>query len=276
MAQYKYVLLDVFTDQPLAGNQLAVYTDARLLPEELMQRVAREMNLSETVFLLPSQGDGDARVRIFTPRTELPFAGHPLVGAAWVYGRATHLGRVVFETGMGLVPLELERAGDGLSRATMTQPTPAFRPLEDAADLLEALGLPARDEPLELADNGVRTALVEVPSLEVLAGIDPDLARLARRQDVQTTLVYALHDGEVRARVFAPAVGVSEDPATGSACGPLGAHLARHGKVPAGPILIRQGVELGRPSELHVEVTADGAVLVGGSCVVIGRGFLEL
>jgi trans-2,3-dihydro-3-hydroxyanthranilate isomerase len=274
--QYRYVLVDVFTDEPLTGNQLAVYTDARALPEPQMQRVAREMNLSETVFLLPAQGDGDARIRIFTPRRELPFAGHPLVGAAWVYGRATQLGRIVFETGVGPVPLELERSGNSLSRATMTQPRPAFSPLDDAEGLLQALGLPEDGEPPELADNGLPCALVPAASLDELAGLDPDLARLARREDVQTIAVYALHDGEVRARVFAPAVGVAEDPATGSACGPLGAHLVRRGKREAGSILIRQGVEMGRPSLVEVEITPDGDVLVGGSCVVVGRGFLEL
>src|SRR5690348_15345001 len=170
MAQYRYVLLDVFTDEPFTGNQLAVYTDARALPEDRLQRIAREMNLSETVFMLPAQGEGDARLRIFTPRAELPFAGHPLVGAAWVYGRATSLGRIVFETGAGLVPLELERAGDRLSRATMTQPRPAFTETGDTSELLGALGLDGCVDAV-LADNGVRSALVEVESLEVLAGL---------------------------------------------------------------------------------------------------------
>ena len=276
MAQFRYVLLDVFTDEPFTGNQLAVFTDARAIPEERLQRIAREMNLSETVFMLPSQGEGDARLRIFTPRAELPFAGHPLVGAAWVYGRATSLGRIVFETGAGLVPLELERSGDRLSRATMTQPRPAFSDPDDAAELLGALGLAESVGTPVLADNGVRSALVEVASLDVLAGLEPDLARLARYAAAQTVAVYALHQGDVRARVFAPAVGVAEDPATGSACGPIGAHLSGQGKVPAGPMTIHQGVELGRPSVVTVEITPGGDVLVGGSCVVVGRGFLEL
>jgi trans-2,3-dihydro-3-hydroxyanthranilate isomerase len=158
----------------------------------------------------------------------------------------------------------------------MTQPRPSFTPLGDVADMLEALGLErAAGDPV-LADNGLRCALVEAPSREALAGLDPDYGRLARRPDAQTIAVYALDGGEVRARVFAPSVGVNEDPATGSACGPLGAHLTRTGRVPAGAMTIRQGVELGRPSELTVELTPDGDVLVGGSCVVIGRGFLEL
>jgi trans-2,3-dihydro-3-hydroxyanthranilate isomerase len=275
MAQYRYVLLDVFTDEPFTGNQLAVYTDARALPEDRLQRIAREMNLSETVFMLPAQGEGDARLRIFTPRAELPFAGHPLVGAAWVYGRATSLGRIVFETGAGLVPLELERSGDRLSRATMTQPRPAFTETDDTAELLAALGLDGCVDAV-LADNGVRSALVEVESLEVLAGLEPDLGRIARFEAAQTVGVYALHRGDVRLRVFAPAVGVAEDPATGSACGPIGARLAGQGKVPAGPMTVHQGVELGRPSVLTVELTPDGDVLVGGSCVVVGRGFLEV
>jgi trans-2,3-dihydro-3-hydroxyanthranilate isomerase len=276
MAQYRYVLLDVFTDEPFTGNQLAVYTDARTLPEERLQRIAREMNLSETVFMLPSTGEGDARLRIFTPRAELPFAGHPLLGAAWVYGRATSLGRIVFETGAGLVPLELERAGDGLSRATMTQPRPVFSELDGADELVGALGLGDTVGAPVLADNGVRSALVEVASLDVLANLEPDLARIARFGAAQTVAVYAFHQGDVRARVFAPAVGVPEDPATGSACGPIGAYLQRQGKLPGGPLTIHQGVELGRPSVVTVEITSEGDVLVGGSCVVVGRGFLEV
>jgi trans-2,3-dihydro-3-hydroxyanthranilate isomerase len=276
MAQSRYVLLDVFTDEPLTGNQLAVFTDARGLAEERLQPIAREMNLSETAFMLPSQGEGDARLRIFTPRAELPFAGHPVVGAAWVYGRATSLGRIVFETGAGLISVELERAGDRLSRATMTQPRPTFSEADDAVELLGALGLGESVGAPVLADNGVRSALVEVASLDILAGLEPDLGRVGRYAAAQTVAVYALHRGDVRVRVFAPAVGVAEDPATGSACGPIGARLSSQGKVPAGPMTIHQGVELGRPSEVTVEITPDGDVLVGGSCVVVGRGFLEL
>src|SRR3954471_23675815 len=126
MAQHRYVLVDVFTDHPLSGNQLAVFTDARLLDGPQMQRIASELNLAETSFLLPADGEADARLRIFSPRIELRFAGHPVVGAAWVYARATQLSQLTFQTAIGLVTVGLERDGGLPVRATMSQPKPAF------------------------------------------------------------------------------------------------------------------------------------------------------
>ncbi len=225
--------------------------------------------------MLPSQGDGDARLRIFTPRAELPFAGHPLLGAAWVYGRATSLGRIVFETGAGLVPRELERAGDRLSHATMTQPRPVFSELDDAAELLGALGLANSVGVPVLADNGVRSALVEVASLDVLAGLEPDLARIARFPAAQTVAVYARHRGEVRARVFAPAVASRRirRPALRAARSAPTWQVRARWTVRGRSARVSSS---GWPSILTVEITPDGDVLVGGSCVVVGRGFLEL
>jgi trans-2,3-dihydro-3-hydroxyanthranilate isomerase len=277
MPQHRYVLVDVFTDAPLTGNPLAVFTDARGLRPEQMARIANELNLSETIFILPAEGEGDARVRIFTPRAELPFAGHPIIGASWVIGRGVALDLLRLETGVGIVPVQLQRHETSLSRAVMSQPRPAFSLLEDPGSVLEPLGLnpPAPGESVEVGDNGLRVALVPAPSREALAGLTPDFSALARA-DVQTVCVWSLNGDGVEARVFAPAVGVDEDPATGSAAGPLGALLVRRGLLPPGDILVHQGTDMGRPSLIEVEVTGEGDVLVGGACSVIGRGFLDL
>jgi trans-2,3-dihydro-3-hydroxyanthranilate isomerase len=271
--QHRYVLVDVFTQEPLAGNALAVFTDARGLSSEQMQRVAREMNLSETVFVLPAEAGGDARVRIFTPRTELPFAGHPIVGASWVIGRAVHLGLLRLETGLGVIPVELERDGGMLARVTMTQQVPTFEEAADSAAYTSALGLPA--VPVVHCRNGPLTALVRAPSRAVLSGLTPDLGALERCES-DTVCVFALEDGEMRVRVFCPRVGVPEDPGTGSAAGPLVAHLVNEGDLPGGPIVLHQGAEMGRPCQIEVDVVAGGAPRVGGACAVLGRGALEL
>jgi trans-2,3-dihydro-3-hydroxyanthranilate isomerase len=274
--QRRYVLLDVFTDERFSGNPLAVFTDARGLEAEVMGRIANELNLSETTFILPAEGEGDARVRIFTPRRELPFAGHPVVGTAWVVGRSVALGRLVFETGVGPIEVELERRDGQLVRAVMSQPRPRFSPAEDPEALLAALRLPYRGHALEVADNGFGHAIVPVDSLEALATLTPDIAALAALDEAVTFTVWADAGDVIRSRVFAPAAGVAEDAATGSAAGPLAAQLVRDGVRRAGRVTIVQGVELGRPSRIEVDADDAGDVRVGGACVVTGRGFLDL
>jgi trans-2,3-dihydro-3-hydroxyanthranilate isomerase len=243
-----------------------------------MARIANEMHLSETVFLLPAESGGDARVRIFTPQSELPFAGHPVAGAAWVIARTVALGRITLETGMGLVPVEVERLDGALSRVVMTQPRPEFTLARDPDAILAALAphAPAPGEGVEIGDNGVRVALIPAKSRRSLASLRPDLGALARSEEAQTICVWSLDGSDVHARVFAPAVGVNEDPATGSAAGPLGALLVRRGLLPPGSLRVFQGAELGRPSVIDVEIGMEGDVRVGGACVVVGRGFLEL
>ncbi len=276
--QRRYVLLDVFTDERFTGNPLAVFTDARGLADEVMGRIANELNLSETTFILPADGaeEGDARVRIFTPRRELPFAGHPLVGTAWVVGRSVALGRIVLQTGVGPVEIELERRDGELARAVMAQPRPRFSPVENPEALLAALRLPYRGHVLELADNGIRHAIVPLDSVEALAAVAPDIAALSAFEEAVTVTVWADAGDVIRSRVFAPAAGVPEDPATGSAAGPLAAQLVRDGVRHAGRVTIVQGVELGRPSTMEVDADDAGDVRVGGACVVTGRGFLEI
>lgn len=280
MAGYRYVVCDVFTDRPLAGNQLAVFTDASDLPEELLQPLAREIGFSETVFVYRPEGEGHARMRIFTPFSELPFAGHPVLGTAFVLGQPTQLSDIVLETGAGPVPVELERDGPRIVFGRMRQPVPSVEPFAGEPAVLAALGVERSELPVELYDNGVRHVFVALPSEEAVAGLAPDLTALARLQVVGVNC-FAGSGRRWKTRMFAPADGVPEDPATGSAAGPLACHLARHGLVPFGEeIEIAQGEELGRPSTLYAR--ADGSlerierVEVGGSAVVVARGEFRL
>lgn len=267
-----YTVVDVFTDTALAGNPLAVFTNAIGLDAGLMQRLARELNLSETTFLLPAEQGGTARLRIFTPRRELPFAGHPLVGSAYVLGRSTPVPVVRFETGVGPIDVEIERNGGFVTRCVMTQPVPTFSAPPDGGAIRDALGTEPLGESI-VADNGPTTLLVPVANVATLS---PDL-RAVEALGVTTVCAYAPpRDGSVRCRVFAPAVSITEDPATGSAAGPLGVHLLARGAIEAGRLEVVQGVELGRPSLIEVEVEVDAPPRVGGACVPVARGSFEL
>jgi trans-2,3-dihydro-3-hydroxyanthranilate isomerase len=267
------VLLDVFTQTPLAGNQLAVFTDGRGLERELMQRLAREVNFSETVFVVPAGGQADARVRIFTPTHELSFAGHPVLGSAVVIGRALSRERVTLETGAGEIPVELEASSDGATWGRMRQPVPSWRPYEHAQALLDALGVRRSGLPVEAYENGPLHAYVELASEQELADLRPDMAALAALGPLGANCV-AGAGGRWAVRMVAPGLGVPEDPATGSAAGPLALHLSRHGRIAFGQeIEIRQGAALGRPSLLYARAEGSPArverVLVGGSAVIV-------
>jgi trans-2,3-dihydro-3-hydroxyanthranilate isomerase len=281
VAIFRYVLADVFTDTPLAGNGLAVFTDARGLPEESLQPLAREMNLSETVFVYPAERGGHARIRIFTPMDELPFAGHPVLGTAFVLAAPLQLPEIVLEAGVGPIPVRLEREGDRITFGWMSQPVPSFEPFAAADELLAAVGVDSSELPVELYDNGVRHVYVALPSVEAVEAVEPDLQALKRLQGIVGTNCFAGEDGRWKTRMFAPADGVPEDPATGSAAGPLACHLARHGRIEFGDeIQISQGVEIKRPSTLHARVTGSSerieSVEVGGSAVVVARGEFKL
>jgi trans-2,3-dihydro-3-hydroxyanthranilate isomerase len=278
---FRYVVADVFTDKPLAGNQLAVFTDAREIPVEQLQRLAREMNLSETVFVYPSTGEGHARLRIFTPTAELPFAGHPVLGTAFVLGGPLQLTVINLEVQAGVIPVELEREGPRIVFGRMQIPLPTAVPFEAQEEVLAALRVERAELPIELYDLGVRHVMVALASREAVAALEPDYARLARLQGVVGTSCFAGDGRSWKTRMFAPADGVPEDPATGSAAGPLACHLARHGRIPWGEeIEISQGVEIGRPSTLFARAFgSDGAierVQVGGSAVVVARGEFRL
>jgi trans-2,3-dihydro-3-hydroxyanthranilate isomerase len=280
MKNLRYVLCDVFTERALTGNGLAVFTDGRGVPDTTMQAIAREMNLSETVFVLPPQSGGHAKIRIFTPRLEIPFAGHPTLGSAFVLGGPLQTDLVELETGAGTVPVRLTREQARIVFGWMLQPVPKWSPFPEADALLAALGVSASRLPVTAYDNGPRTLLVLLDSVEEVAALEPNLVELERltRFGVSVSAGSGL---EWKTRMFAPAAGVPEDPATGSAAGPLAVHLARHGLVPFGEVIeIRQGDEIQRPSMLsavaHGSAENIERVEVGGPAVIVGRGELRV
>jgi len=277
-----YEIVDVFTDRPFSGNPLAVVLDAEDLADEQLQALAREFNLSETAFPVPSQ-KADYRLRIFTPAAELPFAGHPSIGAAHTLVRLGRLplGDVVQECGAGLLPLSV-----GSSEATLTGGTPSLGAVLEAADLLAAVGLGGQDGagPARLAGCGLEFGYLPVAQAAVArAQLDARALLAALGPDRGGLCVYAW-DGDRRtahARVFAGGVGVAEDPATGSAALGLGVHLAAAGLLPAGAsaYTVHQGAELHRPSVLRcvadVRDAAAARVTVTGSVVPIADGTIR-
>jgi len=305
--EYPFIQVDVFTDTPFGGNPLAVFPDAEGLTAEEMQNLAREMNLSETTFVLPPQVPGaDFKVRIFTPVAELPFAGHPVVGTHWVLA---HLGRVElqepvtqvrFELGVGVLPADLHVVGGRVERVVMTQDRPTFHAvLEDVTELAAGLGLPPEaitetGLPVQVVSTGVPQMMVPVRSLAEVRGLDAGQLNTAAIDRVckatgarDCVMVFTFEterpEATVHVRLFAPALGVPEDPATGSANGALGAYLVRHRAVPVTEpttyIVSEQGAELGRPSTLYVEVDSAGgevtAVRVGGQVVPVAEGVVR-
>ncbi|HZQ66092.1 MAG TPA: PhzF family phenazine biosynthesis protein [Gaiellaceae bacterium] len=281
-ATFRFNVVDVFTDTALAGNQLAVFTDAREIPEELLQPLAREMNFSETVFVYPaSSDDAHARIRIFTPGIEVPFAGHPTLGSAFVLGGPLQLTEIRLETGRGVVPVRLEREGARIVFGRMEQPIPTVAPFAAEVELLAALGVERSELAVELYDNGLQHVYVTLRSEDEVATLRPDLARIEHIGEMVGVNCIAGEGRRWKTRMFIPAGGVAEDPATGSAAGPLALHAARHGRISFGDeIEITQGVEIGRPSKLYARVdgTADRIerVEVGGAAVVVGRGEFRL
>lgn len=281
MLSFRYVVCDVFTDTPLAGNQLAVFTDAREIPEDLLERLAREMNFSETVFVLPPESDGHVRIRIFTPLVEVPFAGHPILGSAFVLAGPLQLGEIRLETGAGVVPVRLEREGPKIVFGRMHQPIPTVAPYADKEALLRALGVARSELPVEIYDNGMTHVYVVLDSEDAVGALEPDMQALAKLPAAMGINCFAGSGKRWKTRMFAPGGGVPEDPATGSAAGPLALHLARHGRIEFGDeIEIAQGAEVGRPSTLYarVEGSPDDVQLVevGGSAVIVARGEFRL
>lgn len=275
------MLADVFTDVPLAGNQLGVFTDARDLDERTMQALALELGFSETVFVLPSRAGGHARIRIFTASKEIPFAGHPVLGTAFVLGGPLQLGVIELECGSGLVPVVLERDESGrIVFGRMTQSVPTVARFEQADELFVALGVRASALPVEVYDNGVRHVYVALEDEAKVAALQPDFPALAA-YDVLGINVFAGSGTRWKLRMFSAFEGMGEDAATGSAAGPLACHLARHGLIGWGEeIEVSQGAEIGRPSTLYARATGQGdeieAVEVGGSAVVVARGEFRL
>lgn len=285
----EYEVVDVFTGQPFSGNPLAVVLGADDLGSGQLQALAREFNLSETAFPMAAGAEGaDYRLRIFTPETELPFAGHPSVGAAWVLARRGGLtpGRVVQECGAGLLALEVAPASGPV---TLTGGKPSTGPAREPGPLLAGVGLSADDlaGPAGDASCGLGFTFLEVVP-DALARLDVDLAALRRlglgAGGAFGGLSVFTRDGSaVRCRVLAFEAGVAEDPATGSAALALGAHLVATARLPGDGETaydVVQGVEMGRPSRLSCIVTAAGgsavSVQVSGSVVPVATGRIRI
>ncbi len=277
----RYVIADVFTDSPLAGNAVAVFTDGSGVETDRMQKLARETNLSETVFVLPPESGGHARIRIFTPVQEIPFAGHPTLGTAFVLAAPLQLIEIRLETGSGIVPVALEREGARIIFGWMEQPIPTVEPFAGERELFAALRISGSELPVEVYDNGLKHVYVTLGSADEVAALRPDMSRLADLPGVMGINCIAGEGARWKTRMFAPAGGVPEDPATGSAAGPLALHVARHGRIEFGQeIRISQGAEIARPSTLHARVDGSAEnierVAVGGSAVIVARGEFRL
>ena len=293
--------VDVFSDQPLQGNALAVFPRAAGLSKEEMEAIAREMNLSETTFIVPSTNPSASyRNRIFTPGGEIPFAGHPSLGTAYVAALEGLIpkpeGRSVVyqELQIGVLPLELYVEHGQVQKVVKTQGEPSLgRRLTSVERLSKALGVRARDIGVgglrpQVASTGLPTLVVPMRDLDVVHDLDPDMRALAaflRKLGPHTTCYTITFETEVEgshihARSFSPADRVFEDAATGSAAGACGAYLAANGRLPAPTFLIEQGIEMRHASRIEVTVDMEGTaaktIRVGGAVTPILRGTLHL
>jgi trans-2,3-dihydro-3-hydroxyanthranilate isomerase len=279
MAAHRYVIADVFTDTPLEGNGLAVFTQSAGLDERTMARLAREMNLSETVFALPPRQGGDAWIRIFTPGAELPFAGHPVLGSAFVLAGEREVVRL--ETGLGIVAVTLERAGGAVVFGRMEQPIPTIERFELEGPLLAALGVARSELPVEAYVNGPYNVFVGLPDEAAVAALAPNHQAIAALGRLNVSC-FAGRGRSWKTRMFAPAIGVAEDPATGSAAAAFAGVVMRFAPPGEGErtLVIAQGVEMGRPSRIALSLdVARGALAaasIGGPAVLVGEGTIDL
>jgi trans-2,3-dihydro-3-hydroxyanthranilate isomerase len=290
--QLPYTWVDVFASRPFVGNALVVVSAPADLPTTVMQEVTRELNHSETTFLQPATTHGaDYRLRIFIPALpsarEIPFAGHPILGSACVVAAQTGRPTVRFETGVGVLSVDVTPIDEGVWEASMEQPLPrTTHLLTNRAALAQSLGLASEairaDLPIEAVDNGMQTVLIPLVSLAAVQQAKPNLARLGELvgRSGLCTMLFALGGvspfTDVHCRVFSPFDAIAEDPATGSANGPMGEYLVRHGLVPGPIIRSEQGYVVGRPSQLTIRVErSEGsttAVTVSGRVQLVGRG----
>lgn len=301
---HHYLHLDVFTKAPLSGNQLAVFLDPPVWPDETMQAIAREIAFSETTFVYPPTHPGSlARMRIFTPGGELPMAGHPTIGTTFALAlrdRIPHgTKHVVLDLGVGPTPVDLEwdGAAQRLRFAWMTQPPPTFGPRLEARDeAARALGLEPADLaanlPVEIVSCGVPFVYLPLVSRHAVDRARLDRARwqrlcAAHSLDEQKIFVFSIEDRNttpirLHSRMFAPTIGITEDPGTGGASGPLGSYLVRHGvaKGPVSEFLSHQGVAMHRPCEISIRIGSDGTgitrVQIGGAAILAGEASLRL
>lgn len=299
----RYLHYDVFTDRRFEGNQLAVFPEAAGLSGATMQTVAREMNFSESTFITaPETAGTDARMRIFTPGLELPMAGHPTIGSTFALAElgviAPGRERWVFGLNVGPTPVELTWAGDRLSFAWMDQQRPDFRdPATPPHEITRSIGVPhetiADKLPIEEISCGANFIFVPLRSRAAVDAAEPDTARLKQLKSAfpggrAAVFLFSTEpvdsDVTVYSRMFAPGFGITEDPATGGASGPLGSYLVKHGLVTSAGVaemISLQGVKMGRPSRIHIRITSNRnreitRVQVGGTAVRVATGELEL
>jgi trans-2,3-dihydro-3-hydroxyanthranilate isomerase len=302
MRKLRYHIVDVFTNRAFGGNPLAVFTNGRGIQPELMQSIAKELNLSETTFVLPPDDpENDYRVRIFTPASELPMAGHPTVGTSFILAREHMIEvgadetMIKLEEGVGTIPVTLKFKDGVPDLIWMQQPLPKFGPRFDNTELIaEMLSIPPEaietEWPLEVVSCGVPFLFVPLKDLESIRAIRFRLdvsERALRDFGISGVFVFTketeLEGSSVHSRMFAPGLGVWEDPATGGASGPLGCYLVRHEVIPLSQkseFTSEQGIEMGRPSIIKIIIELDAgeikSVKVGGQCRFMGEGYLEV
>ncbi len=302
MKSYRLVQVDCFTSVPFTGNPAGVVPEADGLSDAQTQAIAREVNASETAFVLSPDGqDHEVRVRYFTPTIEVPTCGHATIAAHYVRAVENDLqtSRVMAKIGVGTLPVDILRDGDGKLRIVMTQASPVIEPPLDSetrANVLAALGLGHSDLdtrcPIQMVSTGQKKVIVGVASRTVLDGLAPDMAaldRLGRAGIGPGFFVFTLHGSDpdvlAHARMFAPALGIPEDPVTGNGNGPLGAYLVHHGLAPASEdgetyFRARQGEAMGRPGTAHVWVRSEAGtpteVRVGGDATIVFRMEIEV
>lgn len=295
---------DVFTDEPFGGNPVAVFPDCEGLTNREFQQIAREMNLSETVFVLPPSEEGCvAKLRIFTPTQEIPFAGHPVLGTFFILATLKRfrlvepITRVTFECNIGVFSVELFILGGIIDRVVMAQPKPEFLGsidgVQDLYEVSKALGVPKSvitetHLPIEVVSTGLPVMIVPLRSLTAVKSVNIDLSALneiCARWGANGIMVFSIMTVEewstVHTRMFAGPIGVIEDPATGSASGALGGYLVHNGIVDVGPtteIISEQGYEIDRPSRILIQVLSDDDMIqevrVGGQVVLVAEGKL--
>ena len=300
---FRYLHLDVFTDHVLSGNQLAVFPDARGLDSAAMQAVALEMAFSETTFVLPATDrETDFRVRIFTPRSEIPMAGHPTIGTTFALAHEAAIAPgsmgITLGLGVGPTPVSLEWNAKRLHFAWMTQPLPEFGPAPPNVDQMAAALRVAETDirdcklPVHVVSCAVPFLFVPLASRDAVNSAELDRAALLRfcaSAGIEELPVFlfslqtAGDDAIAFSRMFAPGFGIPEDPATGGASGPLGCYLVHHNVVSAeraANMISLQGVKMGRPSRVHISIAAVGGAIidvrVGGQAVLVGEGTISI
>jgi trans-2,3-dihydro-3-hydroxyanthranilate isomerase len=291
---YPYYLLDVFTEQMFGGNPLAVFPQARGLSSEQMQKIAAEFNLSETVFIFPSTNpQACRRLRIFTPKAELPFAGHPTLGSAYLLGAIGEIplpeseNRFYLEEEVGLIPITLHAAqGKPIFSELRVSQTPEFREEIPPRERLAAM-LSLEPEELILPNYGPAAVSCGLPFLLIPVRNPTSLARAKLQPQLWESLLasswascvylFTPLSGEIdwRVRMFAPSLGIAEDPATGSGAAAFGAYLGKNSPANYCSWVLEQGIEMGRPSSLRVSLDREG-IRVGGAAILVGEGVLYI